>query len=235
MFEHAGVALAAEDQVLLSVEYGDIGQALARLSPEMRAVIQAVVLDGRDVAGGRGPQRPGGRDGRLRGRVPGRRHHAAPDLFALLAAAAASSLDEPASLVVDVTPTGPVRRTQIRALALLAPLTAGVLVLLAAALRGLASPVSRWFLAPSRPDSSRRAWPWTRTGEPGATAVPRRRPGADGTQPHAAGRALGPHVPGDDGLEASRTPPCGQPHPPRRPTPFCLGRPVRSVDGTYPD
>jgi hypothetical protein len=40
--------------------------------------------------------------------------------------------------------------------------------------------------------------------------------------------------PGDDGLEASRTPPCGQPDPPRRPTPFCLGRPVRSVDGTYP-
>jgi len=37
---------AAEDQVLLSVEYGDVGQALARLSPEMRAVIQAVVLDG---------------------------------------------------------------------------------------------------------------------------------------------------------------------------------------------
>ena len=37
---------AAEDEVLLSVEYGDIGQALARLSPEMRAVIQAVVLDG---------------------------------------------------------------------------------------------------------------------------------------------------------------------------------------------
>ena len=36
---------AAEEQVLLSVEYGDIGQALARLSPEMRAVIQAVVLD----------------------------------------------------------------------------------------------------------------------------------------------------------------------------------------------
>src|SRR5262249_46355579 len=44
--EIAGTAPAAEDQVLLSVEYGDIGQALARLSPEMRAVIQAVVLDG---------------------------------------------------------------------------------------------------------------------------------------------------------------------------------------------
>src|SRR6185437_396440 len=45
VFEKAGTA-PAEDQVLLSVEYGDIGQALARLSPEMRAVIQAVVLDG---------------------------------------------------------------------------------------------------------------------------------------------------------------------------------------------
>ena len=43
---NAGTAPAAEDQVLLSVEYGDIGQALARLSPEMCAVIQAVVLDG---------------------------------------------------------------------------------------------------------------------------------------------------------------------------------------------
>jgi RNA polymerase sigma-70 factor (ECF subfamily) len=43
---HPEVAPAAEEQVLLSVEYGDIGQALARLSPEMRAVIQAVVLDG---------------------------------------------------------------------------------------------------------------------------------------------------------------------------------------------
>ena len=39
-------APAAEDEVLLSVEYGDLGAALARLSPEMRAVIQAVVLDG---------------------------------------------------------------------------------------------------------------------------------------------------------------------------------------------
>ena len=37
---------AAEDEVLLSVEYGDMGAALARLSPEMRAVVQAVVLDG---------------------------------------------------------------------------------------------------------------------------------------------------------------------------------------------
>jgi hypothetical protein len=50
------------------------------------------------------------------------------------------TLDEPASLVVDVTPTGPVRRTGIRAVALLAPLAAGALVMLAAALRGLALP-----------------------------------------------------------------------------------------------
>jgi RNA polymerase sigma-70 factor (ECF subfamily) len=46
VFENTEAAPAAEDQVLLSVEYGDIGQALARLSPEMRAVIQTVVLDG---------------------------------------------------------------------------------------------------------------------------------------------------------------------------------------------
>jgi RNA polymerase sigma factor (sigma-70 family) len=46
VFESPGTVPAAEDQVLLSVEYGDIGAALARLSPEMRAVIQAVVLDG---------------------------------------------------------------------------------------------------------------------------------------------------------------------------------------------
>ena len=66
-----------------------------------------------------------------------------PICFALLAAAAAFTLDEPASLVVDVTPTEPARRTQIRAvalLALLAPLAAGALVMLTAAIRGLALP-----------------------------------------------------------------------------------------------
>jgi hypothetical protein len=63
-----------------------------------------------------------------------------PVCFALLAGAAAFTLDEPASLVVDVTPTGPVRRTRIRAVALLAPLAAGALVMLAGAVRGLALP-----------------------------------------------------------------------------------------------
>ncbi len=63
-----------------------------------------------------------------------------PICFAMLAAAAAFTLDEPASLVVDVTPTGAVRRTTIRAVALLAPLTAGALVMMAAAMHGLALP-----------------------------------------------------------------------------------------------
>jgi RNA polymerase sigma-70 factor (ECF subfamily) len=37
---------SAEERVLLSVEYGDLGQALQRLSPELRAVVQATILDG---------------------------------------------------------------------------------------------------------------------------------------------------------------------------------------------
>ena len=38
--------MSAEEQVLLGVEYGDLGSALRRLSPQMRAVVQATVLDG---------------------------------------------------------------------------------------------------------------------------------------------------------------------------------------------
>jgi len=41
-----GTEPAAEDAVLLGVEYGDLGAALASLSPELRAVVQATVLDG---------------------------------------------------------------------------------------------------------------------------------------------------------------------------------------------
>jgi RNA polymerase sigma-70 factor (ECF subfamily) len=40
----AGVTL--EDDLLAGVEYGDLGPALAALSPELRAAIQATVLDG---------------------------------------------------------------------------------------------------------------------------------------------------------------------------------------------
>ena len=96
-----------------------------------------------------------------------------PICFALLAAAAAFTLDEPASLVVDVTPTGPVRRTRIRALALLAPLAAGALVMLAAAMRGLALPWTGAGLALAGNvllGFAAACVARTRTGEPGATA-----------------------------------------------------------------
>ena len=37
---------SAEEEVLLGVEHGDLANALDRLSPELRAVVQATVLDG---------------------------------------------------------------------------------------------------------------------------------------------------------------------------------------------
>jgi RNA polymerase sigma-70 factor, ECF subfamily len=37
---------SAEDQVLIAVQHGDLGGALGSLSPELRAVVQATVLDG---------------------------------------------------------------------------------------------------------------------------------------------------------------------------------------------
>jgi len=40
------VTVSAEEQVLLGVQFGDVGGALDRLSPELRAVVQATVLDG---------------------------------------------------------------------------------------------------------------------------------------------------------------------------------------------
>jgi hypothetical protein len=97
-----------------------------------------------------------------------------PVCFALLAAAAAFTLDEPASLVVDVTPTGPVQRTTIRAVALLAPLAAGALVLLAAAMHGLALPWAAASLALAGNvllGFAAACVVRTRTGEPGAAAA----------------------------------------------------------------
>lgn len=41
-----GALESAEDRVLLGVEHGDLAGALSRLSPELRAVVQATVLDG---------------------------------------------------------------------------------------------------------------------------------------------------------------------------------------------
>jgi RNA polymerase sigma-70 factor, ECF subfamily len=43
-------APSAEEQVLLGVEHGDLAGALSRLSPELRAVVQATVLDGLTTA-----------------------------------------------------------------------------------------------------------------------------------------------------------------------------------------
>jgi RNA polymerase sigma-70 factor, ECF subfamily len=40
------VIVSAEDQVLLGIEHGRMGQALADLSPELRGAIEATVLDG---------------------------------------------------------------------------------------------------------------------------------------------------------------------------------------------
>lgn len=37
---------SAEDEVLLGIEHGRLGEALTRLSPELRAAMQATVLDG---------------------------------------------------------------------------------------------------------------------------------------------------------------------------------------------
>jgi hypothetical protein len=94
-----------------------------------------------------------------------------PVCFALLAAAAAFTLDEPASLVVDVTPTTAARRTTIRAVALLAPLAAGALVLLAAAMRGLVLPWAAAGLALAGNvllGFAAACVVRTRTGEPGA-------------------------------------------------------------------
>jgi hypothetical protein len=53
--------------------------------------------------------------------------------FALLAAASAFALDEPASAVVDVTPSGPAAQTAARAVALTVPLCGGLALVLAAA------------------------------------------------------------------------------------------------------
>jgi hypothetical protein len=97
-----------------------------------------------------------------------------PIAFTLMAAAAAFVLDEPASQVVDVTPTGPVQRTAIRSLALLAPFAVGAALMLAGALRGLelswaaiglalAGNVVLGFAVASVAR--------TRTGEPGAPAA----------------------------------------------------------------
>ncbi len=46
LLPHQASDVSAEDNVLLAIEYSDVGSALARISPELRVVLQAVVLDG---------------------------------------------------------------------------------------------------------------------------------------------------------------------------------------------
>lgn len=47
--DRSEVVVSAEDQVLIGVEFGDLAGALDRLSPELRAVVQATVIDGLTV------------------------------------------------------------------------------------------------------------------------------------------------------------------------------------------
>lgn len=42
----ADAEVSAEEEVLLSVQYGDLANAINRLSPELLAVVQATLLDG---------------------------------------------------------------------------------------------------------------------------------------------------------------------------------------------
>jgi RNA polymerase sigma-70 factor (ECF subfamily) len=46
LYDRPEVEPSAEEQVLLGVEHGDLAGVLNRLSPELRAVVQATVLDG---------------------------------------------------------------------------------------------------------------------------------------------------------------------------------------------
>lgn len=46
LLAHDATDVSAEETVLLTLQYSDLGSALARISPELRVVLQATVLDG---------------------------------------------------------------------------------------------------------------------------------------------------------------------------------------------
>lgn len=46
LYDRVELEPSAEEQVLLGVEHGDLAGALNRLAPELRAVVQATILDG---------------------------------------------------------------------------------------------------------------------------------------------------------------------------------------------
>jgi hypothetical protein len=94
--------------------------------------------------------------------------------FAMLAASAAYVLDEPASPVVDVTPTRAGVRTAARALGLLVPLVVGSALVGAGAVRGIGLPwpaVSLALVASVVLGFTVSCIARTRTGEPGSGAA----------------------------------------------------------------
>lgn len=44
--QRSAESISAEEEMLATIEHGELGTALSRLSPELRAVVQATVLDG---------------------------------------------------------------------------------------------------------------------------------------------------------------------------------------------
>jgi RNA polymerase sigma-70 factor (ECF subfamily) len=46
MAQRAADAVSAEEELFAAMDHGDVGSALGRLSPELRAVVRATVLDG---------------------------------------------------------------------------------------------------------------------------------------------------------------------------------------------
>jgi len=83
------VVVSAEDQVLVGIEHGYLGRALAELSPELRAALEATVLDGLTCA------EAGVLLGVAEGTVKSRCHRARMALRAALAEQARSSPQSP--------------------------------------------------------------------------------------------------------------------------------------------
>jgi RNA polymerase sigma-70 factor (ECF subfamily) len=89
--ERPQVVVSAEDQVLAGIEHGRLGQALADLSPELRAALEATVLDGLTCA------EAAALLGVAEGTVKSRCHRARQALRAALAEPPAGPLAGPAA------------------------------------------------------------------------------------------------------------------------------------------
>ena len=89
------VVVSAEDQVLVGIEHGGLGQALAGLSPELRGAIEATVLDGLTCA------EAAVLLGVAEGTVKSRCHRARVALRAVARSSAASSLSAAPGLIPE--------------------------------------------------------------------------------------------------------------------------------------